>query len=50
MSHAILCNDVGDLVEEIHQTFNNYVGQIIRIYKDHDYVEFDWVIGPIPIE
>ncbi len=26
---------------------NDYVGQIIRIYKEQDYVEFDWVIGPI---
>jgi len=40
----------GDLVEEIHQTVNEYVGQIIRIYKGQDYIEFDWVIGPVPIE
>lgn len=40
----------GDLVEEIHQTVNDYVGQIIRLYKGQDYIEFDWVIGPVPIE
>lgn len=40
----------GDLVEEIHQSVNDYVGQIIRFYKEVDYIEFDWVIGPIPTE
>ena len=40
----------GDLVEEIHQSVNDYVGQTIRLYKEVDYIEFDWVIGPIPIE
>ena len=48
--YRFLCKNVGDLVEEINQTFHDYVGQIIRIYKEHDYVEFDWVVGPIPIE
>jgi len=43
-------NYLGDLVEEIHQTVNDYVGQIIRLYKGQDYIELDWVIGPVPIE
>ena len=42
--------NAGDLVEEIHQTVNDYVGQIIRLYKGQDYIEFDWVIGPVPIK
>lgn len=41
---------VGELVQEIHQTFNEFIGQIIRLYKGQGHVEFDWVIGPIPIE
>lgn len=39
----------GPLVEEVHQTFSPYVSQIVRIYANVDYVEFDWIIGPIPI-
>ncbi|KAF2897558.1 hypothetical protein ILUMI_08618 [Ignelater luminosus] len=38
----------GDLVSEVHQTFNDWVSQIIRIYNGENFVEFDWVVGPIP--
>ena len=41
---------LGDVVDEIHQTFNPWVKQIIRINKGEDNVEFDWIVGPIPIE
>ncbi|KRT79202.1 glycoside hydrolase, partial [Oryctes borbonicus] len=37
----------GDLVDEVHQTFSSWAKQIIRLYKDTDYVEFDWLVGPI---
>ncbi|KAF5294473.1 hypothetical protein FQR65_LT01599 [Abscondita terminalis] len=40
----------GDLVTEIHQIFNDWVSQIVRIYKTESFVEFDWLIGPIPRE
>lgn len=40
----------GPLVAEVHQIFNEWVSQIIRIYADEDFVEFDWLVGPIPIE
>ncbi len=36
-----------------HKTVNNYVGQITHIFKGQEMqecIEFDWVIGPIPIE
>ncbi|XP_049791934.1 lysosomal alpha-mannosidase-like [Schistocerca nitens] len=40
----------GDLVEEIHQTFNDWVSQVIRVHKDEKHIEFEWLVGPIPTE
>lgn len=40
----------GILVEEHEQVFCDWASQIIRMYKDEDYVEFEWLIGPIPFE
>lgn len=39
----------GKLFEEVHQEFNEWLTQVIRIYKqgNTDYVEFDWIVGPI---
>lgn len=41
---------LGELVDEIHQKMNDWVSQVIRIYKDSEYIEFDWLVGPIPTE
>jgi len=40
----------GDIVDEIHQTFSSWVSQVVRIYKQENHVEFEWLVGPIPIE
>nr|XP_016455893.1 PREDICTED: alpha-mannosidase isoform X1 [Nicotiana tabacum] len=40
----------GLLVDEIHQQFNSWISQVIRIYKDKEHVEFEFTIGPIPTE
>lgn len=40
----------GELVIELHQNFNNWISQIIRIYNNENFIEFDWLVGPIPIE
>ncbi|KAJ8675629.1 hypothetical protein QAD02_011415 [Eretmocerus hayati] len=40
----------GNLVEEIHHELNDWISQVVRIYKDKHYVEFDWLVGPIPVE
>lgn len=40
----------GDLLIELHQTFNDWVSQIVRIYSNENLVEFNWLIGPIPVE
>ncbi|KAB7498671.1 hypothetical protein Anas_06484, partial [Armadillidium nasatum] len=37
------------LVEEIHQEWASWVTQIIRTYQDKDYIEIEWLVGPIPI-
>lgn len=38
----------GDLVDEVHQVFNEWISQVVRIYKAEKFVEFEWLVGPIP--
>ncbi|KAK9731131.1 Glycosyl hydrolases family 38 C-terminal beta sandwich domain [Popillia japonica] len=38
-----------DIVDEVHQIFNNWIRQIIRVYKNENYIEFDWLVGPIAL-
>lgn len=40
----------GPVVEEVHQVFSSWCSQVIRIYKHSDYIEFHWLVGPIPIQ
>lgn len=40
----------GDLVDEVHQVFNEWISQVVRVYKVLNYVEFEWLVGPIPID
>lgn len=40
----------GDIITEVHQTFNEWVSQIIRVYNGENFVEFDWLVGPIPLD
>ncbi|KAK8957105.1 hypothetical protein KSP39_PZI000968 [Platanthera zijinensis] len=37
----------GPLVDEVHQQFNSWINQIIRIYKEKETVEFEYTIGPV---
>ncbi|XP_013097339.2 lysosomal alpha-mannosidase [Stomoxys calcitrans] len=39
----------GNMVKEVHQRFNEWVSQVIRIYNGINRVEFEWLVGPIPI-
>nr|XP_036215974.1 lysosomal alpha-mannosidase [Bactrocera oleae] len=39
----------GTQVKEVHQRFNQWVSQVIRIYEGVNRVEFEWLVGPIPI-
>ncbi|XP_076763477.1 lysosomal alpha-mannosidase II isoform X2 [Xylocopa sonorina] len=40
----------GPLVQEIHQCVNEWVCQVVRVYKGKEYVEFNWLVGPIPVQ
>lgn len=37
----------GDLVDEVHQIFSDWVSQVVRIYKTVRHIEFEWLVGPI---
>ncbi|XP_046392611.1 lysosomal alpha-mannosidase-like isoform X2 [Ischnura elegans] len=39
----------GEVVDEIHQQFSDWTSQVVRVHKDKNYVEVNWVVGPIPI-
>ncbi|XP_055550779.1 lysosomal alpha-mannosidase-like [Wyeomyia smithii] len=41
---------MGDHVQEVHQVFNEWISQVIRVYEDEQHVEFEWMVGPIPVE
>ncbi|KAB7498673.1 hypothetical protein Anas_06480 [Armadillidium nasatum] len=40
----------GPLVEEIHQEWSSWVTQVLRTYQDKNYVEIEWLVGPIPVD
>lgn len=40
----------GELVQEVHQTFNKWVSQVVRTYADEKHVELEWMVGPIPVD
>ncbi|CAI9276447.1 unnamed protein product [Lactuca saligna] len=40
----------GPLVDEVHQQFNSWIYQVTRVYKDKEHAEFEFIIGPIPVE
>ncbi|XP_041566330.1 lysosomal alpha-mannosidase-like isoform X2 [Drosophila elegans] len=40
----------GTLVKEVHQQVNEWISQVIRIYEGVNRVEFEWMVGPIPID
>lgn len=37
-------------VDEVHQKFNDWVSQVVRVYKKERFVEFEYLVGPIDIE
>lgn len=48
LSHSVAYTSYStDMVDEVHQIFNSWVRQIIRVYKNENYIEFDWLVGPI---
>ncbi|XP_055923548.1 lysosomal alpha-mannosidase isoform X2 [Eupeodes corollae] len=39
----------GALVEEVHQIFNEWITQVVRVYAKENFAEFEWLVGPIPV-
>jgi len=39
----------GSLVNEIHQEYTDWISQVMRVYRDHNFIEMEWMVGPIPV-
>jgi len=37
-------------LDEVHVKINDYVAEVIKVHKNLPYIEFDWTIGPIPVD
>lgn len=40
----------GNVVQEVYQVFNAWISQVVRVYADENHVEFEWLVGPIPVD
>ena len=38
----------GPLVQEVHQKFNDWTSQVVRLYKGQARLEMEWMVGPLP--
>ncbi|XP_039820492.1 alpha-mannosidase-like isoform X4 [Panicum virgatum] len=38
----------GPLVDEVHQQFSSWIYQVVRLYKNKEHAEVEYMIGPIP--
>jgi lysosomal alpha-mannosidase len=56
VAEEVIANDVtisvvrGEHVDEVHQKFNEWISQVVRIYKTEKFIEFEWLVGSIPID
>ncbi|XP_063836494.1 lysosomal alpha-mannosidase-like [Ostrinia nubilalis] len=39
----------GSLVKEIRQRFSDWITQVIRLYRGEEFLEVEWVVGPVPL-
>ncbi|XP_055877473.1 lysosomal alpha-mannosidase-like isoform X2 [Biomphalaria glabrata] len=44
---VLITKNKGSIVEEIHQTFNESVSQVVRLYRGEKFAEFQWIVGPM---
>lgn len=47
---VILLTYLGPLVKELQWQLNDWISGGIRMYDGKWYLEYDWTIGPIPVE
>ncbi|XP_077246588.1 alpha-mannosidase-like [Tasmannia lanceolata] len=40
----------GPLVDEVYQSFSSWIYQVTRLYRDKEYAEVEFTIGPIPLD
>ncbi|XP_052175300.1 probable alpha-mannosidase At5g13980 isoform X2 [Diospyros lotus] len=40
----------GPLYDEVHQRINSWIYQITRVYKEKEHAEFEFTVGPIPVD
>ncbi|KAL0281361.1 UNVERIFIED_CONTAM: hypothetical protein PYX00_002368 [Menopon gallinae] len=40
----------GKVVNEVHQVFSDWASHVVRQYKGENYIEVEWLAGPIPIQ
>ncbi|KAJ4728880.1 Alpha-mannosidase [Melia azedarach] len=40
----------GPLLDEVHQRINPWIYQVTRVYKGKDHAEFEFTVGPIPVD
>ncbi|ESO82023.1 hypothetical protein LOTGIDRAFT_135457 [Lottia gigantea] len=40
----------GKNVQEVHQQYNPWTSQVIRLYDDAKYLEIEWTVGPIDVD
>ncbi|CAM0872753.1 unnamed protein product [Alopecurus aequalis] len=40
----------GPILDEVHRQINSWIYQITRVYKGKDYVETEFIVGPIPVD
>jgi hypothetical protein len=47
---ASLTTVIGPVVSEVRQTFGTWTTQAVRVYRNASSAEFEWTVGPIPID
>ncbi|XP_038060793.1 lysosomal alpha-mannosidase-like [Patiria miniata] len=40
----------GPVATEVRQQFQPWLSQVIRLYNNREFAEFEWTVGPIPIK
>lgn len=49
LREAIFYKDDFNIIQEVHQTYDSFISQIIKVDPKKRHIEFEFLIGPIPI-